>query len=130
MDIYKLIRVASSPKGTFGAMVKDDEPVCVTCEDPWNNNNRNISCIPFGTYKVNKRISQKYGHHWHLIDVPNRDLILIHGGNTIQDTQGCILVGRSFGHLGGVPSIMQAQDTMTILRETLPDNFLLTILGV
>ena len=127
MSDYQIIRIASSGKGTFGVLLQGNEPICLTCEDPWSDNKKNESCIPAGTYKVVKRQSPKYGHHWHVLDVEGRALILIHFGNNINDTQGCILVGRSFGQWEGLPSVMTSQDTMTILRGKLPDSFSLTI---
>jgi hypothetical protein len=109
-------------------MVADNKPVCVTCEDPWNENKRNISCIPAGVYKVEKRISPKYKHHWHVLDVPNRSLILIHQGNTIKDTEGCILVGEVLASSQiGKPAITNSVKTMNRLRASLPDSFTLTI---
>lgn len=122
-----LTRVASSDKGTFGVLLNGEKPLCVTCEDPWLDNKRNLSCIPAGSYRAAKRLSEKYGQHWLLEEVPGRDLILIHAGNTINDTQGCILVGRSFSHLGGLPSVMQSKEAMAELRFSLPDLFTLTI---
>jgi hypothetical protein len=122
-----LTRCTSSAKGTFGVLSMDDEPLCVTCEDPWNQNKRQVSCIPKGIYNVIKRNSPKYKDHWHVQDVPGRDLILIHAGNTIDDTLGCILVGRAFSHLGKLPSVMQSKEAMSELRAKLPDQFTLEI---
>jgi len=44
-----LKRCASTAKGTFGVLLHDGVPLCVTCEDPWNDNLPNISCIPSWT---------------------------------------------------------------------------------
>ena len=65
--------------------------------------------IPEGTYKICLR--NEGGHHaryskkfpdihkgmLHVIDVPNFKHILIHIGNTDDDTAGCLLVGSSLG---------------------------------
>jgi hypothetical protein len=124
---HVITRCGSSEKGTFGVWTLDEIPLCVTCEDPWRDNKFQVSCIPVGTYKVVKRTSLKYKTHWHVLDVPDRDLILIHGGNTINDTMGCILVGRSFSKLGNLPSVVQSQDALDMLRLMLPDEFTLTV---
>jgi hypothetical protein len=126
--MIKLRRVSSTDKGTFGVLLNNDIPLCLTCEDPWNKNKRNVSCIPAGTYTFKKRFSVKYKNHWILDNVPGRDLILIHAGNTINDTSGCILVGRSFSQLGKLPSVMQSQEAMQLLRETLPDEGVIEII--
>lgn len=124
-----LHRLPSTLSGTFGVLCIDDLPVCVTCEDPWRQNARNVSCIPEGTYKVRVRYSAKYGKHWHLQDVPGRDLILIHNGNTEDDTQGCILVGSGFARVNGKPGVVNSIPTLDMLRKRLPDEFTLTITG-
>ena len=61
------------------------------------NNEKNISCIPEGVYKVRLRLARESAtrDYLHLLiqDVPNRKWILVHRGNTAKDTSGCILVG-------------------------------------
>lgn len=127
--LLTLYRGPSSDKGTFGMLCMGDFPLCVTAEDPWNDNKPNISCIPEGSYNFVRRFSPRHRHHWHILNVPNRELVLIHGGNTINDTEGCILIGRSFSHLGNLPSVMQSQDTMQILREEIPDEGVIEIIN-
>ena len=71
--------------------------MCDTLENPWKGNQRNISCIPEGEYKVRIRLARESAtrDYLHLLvqDVPNRDWILFHRGNSAKDTSGCILVG-------------------------------------
>lgn len=124
---YILTRVCSSEKGTFGVLTYNGEPLCVTCEDPWNDNKTSISCIPVGDYSVEKFNGNRFKDVWEIKNVPGRSVILIHGGNTIDDTHGCVLVGRSFSKLGNLPSVMQSQDCLTELRSKLPDKFKLTV---
>jgi hypothetical protein len=69
---------------------------CVTLEPSWENNKNSISSIPLGKYRCIPRTSDKYGKHWHVVDVEGRTLILIHHGNFRKDTRGCILVGKTF----------------------------------
>ena len=71
--------------------------MCDTLENPWKDNQRNISCIPEGEYKVRLRLARESAtrDYLHLLvqDVPDRDWILFHRGNSAKDTSGCILVG-------------------------------------
>ncbi len=93
----KLLRVVTSSKGTYGVLAIEDSPICVTLELPWKENKTDISCIPKGKYTVTKYSSPKYTNVWKVLDVPNREDILMHCGNYMEDTHGCILVGTSFG---------------------------------
>lgn len=123
-----LHRVVSSEKGTFGVLILNDTPLCVTCEDPWNDNKVGISCIPFGEYKVSPHSSEKYPNVWIVNGVKGRSAILIHAGNTIKDTQGCILVGEYFTDFSGNPGIANSRLTLDKLRKLLPKEFNLVII--
>ena len=92
-----LIRDTFSKKSTIGELFINGERICDTLENPWVDNQRNISCIPEGVYPVRLRLPRESGtrDYLHLLvqEVPNRDWILFHRGNTAKDTSGCILVG-------------------------------------
>lgn len=126
MNVF-LHRFKQDAAGTFGLMVIGNEPICVTCEDPWNDNKPNISCIPEGVYQCVPHSGEKYKNVWRLENVPGREAILIHNGNTISNTEGCILVGNSMGYLAGRPAVLNSVKTLKMLQETLPDKFTLTI---
>ena len=54
------------------------------------------TAIPKGTYKVSVQYWQKHKVYVPFIhDVPGFTSILIHSGNTPEDTLGCILVGEN-----------------------------------
>lgn len=92
-----LIRDTFSKESTIGELFLNGERICDTLENPWVDNQRNISCIPEGIYPVRLRLPRESGtrDYIHLLvqEVPNRDWILFHRGNTAKDTSGCILVG-------------------------------------
>ena len=93
-----LIRDTFTEKSTMGQLFLNGELFCDTLENVWKDNQRNISCIPAGQYRVNLRRARESAtrDYLHLIveNVPDRDYILVHRGNTAKDTRGCILVGR------------------------------------
>ena len=93
-----IIRDTFTEKSTIGRLFINGESFCDTLENPWIDNQRSISCIPEGQYKVRLRppIESATRDYLHLLvqDVPNRDYILFHRGNTAKDTSGCILVGN------------------------------------
>ena len=97
-----LIRDEFSDKSTIGKLFLDGEMFCYTLELPWKDNQRSISCIPAGEYKVRMRTAKESSSrdYLHLLvqDVKDRSYILVHIGNTAKDTRGCILVGQSRQH--------------------------------
>ena len=92
-----LIRDTFSKESTIGELFINGERICDTLENPYLDNQRNISCIPEGVYPVRLRLPRESAtrDYLHLLvqEVPNRDWILFHRGNTAKDTSGCILVG-------------------------------------
>ena len=92
-----LQRLTMSEQGTFGVLLISGRPYYVTLELPWKNNQREISCVPSGTYHVTKMYSEKFNKIVFVLhDVPGRDLIEIHIGNEIKNTLGCVLIGSEF----------------------------------
>ena len=93
-----IIRDTFTEKSTIGELFINGERFCDTLENPWLDNQRNVSCIPEGEYPVRLRLARESAtrEYLHLLvqDVPNRDYILFHRGNFPKDTRGCILVGQ------------------------------------
>jgi len=94
-----IIRDTLTDKSTIGTLYINGERFCDTLELPYINNERSISCIPAGEYKVRLRTARESAtrDYLHLLiqDVPNRDWILFHRGNSAADSRGCVLVGQS-----------------------------------
>lgn len=112
-----LKRIANPWDATLGVLSIDGIPFCVTLEDGWKNNQKGISCIPEGDYVAKRVNSPKFGNVFEIKDVPNRLHILIHAGNTEEDTTGCILLGTSFGTINGQPAILQSQRALIRFME-------------
>ena len=94
-----IIRDAFSDESTIGELFINGERFCNTLELPYRDNQRSVSCIPTGDYKVRMRYPRESAtrDYLHLLvkDVKDRSLILFHKGNTAKDTRGCILVGMT-----------------------------------
>ena len=118
-----LIRHSTSNRGTFGVFTIADVPICHSLELPWRSNNRNVSSIPSGNYRCVQTTSPKFGKVLYLQDVPNREGILIHAGNGLSDTRGCILVGLDVVDTG----LAHSRLALSRLLASLPDTFTLKI---
>ena len=92
-----ILRDTFTDVSTIGNLYLNGEWLCDTLELPYKDNQRSISCIPAGQYKVRMRYPRESAtrDYLHLLiqDVPNRDFILVHIGNKSSDTRGCVLVG-------------------------------------
>lgn len=116
----KLIRKYKKSNYTIGKLYIDGVYFCDTLEDKDRGIRSEMSleeikklkikgqtAIPSGKYRITLNVLspkyskvQKYkafnkGYMPRLIDVKGYDGILIHAGNTIEDTEGCILVGKN-----------------------------------
>ena len=93
-----LLRDTFTDESTIGELFLNGERFCDTLELPYRDNQKSISCIPTGEYKVRLRLPRESAtrHYIHLLvkDVKDRSHILFHRGNTAKDTRGCILVGQ------------------------------------
>lgn len=93
-----ILRDTFSDESTIGSLYINGERFCDTLELPYRDNQRSISCIPVGEYKVRLRVARESAtrDYLHLLvkDVKDRSHILFHRGNTAKDTRGCILVGQ------------------------------------
>jgi hypothetical protein len=80
---------------TSGYLLVNGATVAYTLERPPIANIGFISSIPDGNYAANIRTD--HPDHWRieLIGVPKRDHVQIHIGNVVDDTVGCILVGKT-----------------------------------
>lgn len=121
-----LIRFKKDEKVTLGMLYLNQKFFCFTLELPWKDNQENISCIPDGEYPVSRRQSPKFGPCFAVDGVKSRSDILIHVGNTVEDSHGCILVGNGVDVEAN--SISYSRDAMGRLLQNLKeDNISITI---
>ncbi|MGR3178859.1 MAG: DUF5675 family protein [Candidatus Anammoxibacter sp.] len=130
----KIIRIHKSEEQCLGIMTLYDDHnfpfyEVRTLELPDRDNKRRISCIPCGDYEVIKRYSEKYGDHFHILNVPDRDYILMHSANFVRQLLGCIAVGVAHSDIDGdgLRDVTESKNTLKDLNERLPDRFNLTI---
>lgn len=125
---YFLKRQPSTDDGTLGELLDNEgQHICYTIELPWKDNEPQVSCIPTGTYQVILHDTPAHPHTWEITNVPDRQAILIHNGNTENDVKGCVAVGSEIGEIDGLPAVLNSNATLKKLREILPLNFTLTV---
>lgn len=117
----KVQRIALRSEYTIGKLYVDGEYICDTIEDTVRDLDKDgklangevkiqgKTAIPYGRYEVTMKVkSPKYSnfakYSWakkydgylpRLLNVPHFEGILIHCGNTADDSYGCILVGEN-----------------------------------
>ena len=90
MRVLTLVR-KYHPTGTNGQLFDGTRLICHTIELPWRQNQRNVSCIPEGRYMLSLRWTSRWGWHFQIPHVPERDGILIHPANdALKELRGCI----------------------------------------
>ena len=112
-----------TPGGTNGMLYVNGRLLCYTIELPWTDNRPRRSCIPEGRYRLKSRYSPRHRHHLQVLEVPGRDLILIHPANdALRELAGCIatvsqLTGEGRGTLSRVALEWLLQLVYPALRQ-------------
>lgn len=115
-------RLWKKPAYTVGRLFVDGKFFCNTLEDTVRDlsNEKKVygkTAIPYGEYKVVYNWSPKFGRNLpRLLNVPAFEGILIHPGNTADDSAGCILVGRNT-EVGRLTESRYTSDKLNVLIE-------------
>jgi hypothetical protein len=105
-----LVRTQRTKEYTRGLLIVGGQ-MFHTLEPPWRDNRRNVSCIPEGRYSCHflpRSNSGKYRNIYHVRDVEGRSGILVHNGNIVRHTLGCVLIGMQKGKLNGKPAVLKS----------------------
>lgn len=85
----KITRISREKDGIFGVLTVGGVIIGITLE-------HNEKAIPADTYFCERDKTGKQ-QYWKLVDVEGRSNIEIHAGNIMDDTEGCILIGKGIG---------------------------------
>ena len=113
-----LKRFITGPRYTLGVMEFGGKKFFVL-EPPWRNNRRNESCIPDGEYIVELDSTGRWKYA-RVLDVPERTAIEFHPGNTVKNTQGCLMPGYMFNMRDDFMSV--STEATEDFRELLVQN--------
>lgn len=110
----ELQRVGFEKFRTIGRMMIDGQFFCFTLEPVFKKAGK-PRAIPTGTYTVELYPSERFkAERPLLMSVPDFEGIMIHEGNTEQDTHGCILVGYPY-----TDKLLNSRKTLTTLISRL-----------
>lgn len=114
---------------TFGKLFINNEYFCHTLEDavmPQNIKIKNETAIPIGEYEVNITFSSRFKRLMPVLkNVPNYTGIRIHGGNTPDNTSGCVLV--AFNRYGNVIQGTAEKKLFLLLNKSKAEMMILAI---
>jgi hypothetical protein len=91
----RLVRTAGRPGYVPGKLFVDGKFECYTLEDQMRTQKIYAqTAIPLGRYRIIVTYSNRFKRPLPLLlNVPEFTGVRIHSGNTVADTEGCILVG-------------------------------------
>ena len=74
MKRFQLKRISKSLEVTLGVFIDPNTglPICLSLENPWLENKREVSCIPKGLYIVSTYSSEKYPGVYEVKEVDGR----------------------------------------------------------
>lgn len=119
-----LVRYESTEQGTFGRLLNWH-----TLELPWGDNQRGVSCIPEGDYKVVWTPSPRlHKSTFRLLGTEPRSGILIHSANLAAQLQGCIALGERRGVMSGTRCILLSRPAVRAFEDLMKQKtFILEI---
>jgi len=100
----EIIRLEKTKDAVIGVLMLDDLVFCYTLEHP-------ELLIDTGIYPAVFEYSPKFDMElYELKETGDRTEIKFHTGNTMDDTEGCILPGKATGYLGGKRAVFHSEE--------------------
>lgn len=134
----ELIRHAYLPDCTLGTLLIGSLAL-PTLEEPWRpdpdgpGGQQGVSCVPDGAYKLYPHQGSKFrdvfglrnaalGVYRQPADIPagqkyGRSAVLIHAGNSVDDIEGCVLVGMRHSILDGRHVVLESRKALERLKS-------------
>lgn len=117
MSLITVERFIHHPDCEIGRVSIQDEYFCFCIEDAYRTTKiPGQTCIPYGIYplgtRYSPRFSKTYNHDMIWVqNVPDFQYILIHWGNTVSDTEGCLIIGDKIGILNQKDAVLNSRAT-------------------
>lgn len=134
-DVLVIKRLESDEVETLGliSVIRDGEVLCTThsLELPWRDNQRNISCIPTGSYTGRvldteaELSTTRFDYKCIAIDnVPERSGIKIHIANYVHQIRGCIIPGKGRRDIDndGIIDMIGSAQALDKIIQNLPQD--------
>lgn len=132
MNLYLLRTMYTRDVCTIGLMLHSNMVFGYTLEDitrPANSPKvHGMTAIPAGKYQVIVSMSERFKRETPLLlNVPGFSGIRIHGGNTAEDTMGCILIARNL--VNGYTIQGSLEKELTVLLKSTPESHYIEVLN-
>lgn len=106
---------------------EDNKPVfsSISLERGWQDNKKNISCIPPGEYTVVLEWSPRFNTMlWEIKGVPNRSECKFHAANYWFQLNGCIALGQKIKDINkdGYNDVTSSRNTMKAFHTALKNS--------
>lgn len=111
---------------TLGKLYFKDIRIGFTLELAWNDNKKFKSCIPEGCYFITVEADEG---RVRIEEVEGRYGILIHSGNYVHETQGCVLLAERLGVKNDEFCVINSFETLLKLVE-LCDKEVITMIRI
>jgi hypothetical protein len=122
--VYRFWQDTNQTLGNCTILNDDLRPLfsSLSLERGWRDNERNVSCVPLGEYKLKLEYSNKFQRDlWELKGVPNRSECKFHSANYWYQLNGCIALGRDSIDINrdGYSDITSSTSTMNAFHKAM-----------